>query len=109
MARDAREVFATLTDAQQADHEAAFTRIRVLVESLAPPGAKVFEVHHSVNYARTLYQAEMARGMCAFDCERIVRKAYVPAESARVPFVDVSNITDADGVSRKLKSAVRVF
>jgi hypothetical protein len=72
----AQEQFARLTPAQQQAHTEAWARVESLVRGLVPAGAKVFEAEHAVIHARRLYHAEMAKGMCAFDCERTVRKVY---------------------------------
>ena len=70
------EAFGKMTPAQQAQHKAAWQRIEDFVRSLAPKKAKVFEVHHSIEHARTLYLTELLKGLPSDLCERFVSRAY---------------------------------
>lgn len=71
-----REVFDSLSAIAKRQHQDAWTRIETHVRGLASKKTKVFEVHHSVEHARKLYQAELAKGLPSDLCERAVMAAY---------------------------------
>ncbi len=77
MSEAAKQVFASLSPVAKSQHQAAWNRVELFVRKLAAqPKAKVFEVHHAVEHARQLYQAEIAKGLPADLCERAVMAAY---------------------------------
>lgn len=86
LATRAKEALAKLPEHVQAQHRAAWARVEAAVRDLAsrPVGRhkpKVFEVHHAVEHARTLYLTELAAFHAADHCERVVMAAYFPKES----------------------------
>lgn len=72
----AKEKFGEYHEEIQSQHNAAWARCEKHVLSLVLKGAKVFEVHHTLNYARELYFVEFNKGLPADLCERAVMRAY---------------------------------
>jgi hypothetical protein len=75
----AQAVMASLKPETQAAHHAAWKRCEEYVLSLRRKGAKVFEVHHSIEHARRKYMALLAAYHAPDHCEREVRAMYCGA------------------------------
>ena len=77
MSDDAKKVYNQLSDTAKKEHSVAWSRVEAHVTKLAnTPKAKVFEVHHAIEYARELYHAELSKGLPADLCEKAVMQAY---------------------------------
>lgn len=81
----AQAAFAKMSETQRAQLQDAWKRVETLVLSLVPAKAKQFEAQHAVEYARSLFFAEVIKGLPADLAERNVRTAYETTPSQAEP------------------------
>lgn len=79
----AQDVMRSLTPEEQAQHHLAWGRCEDLVLSSVGKKAIVYEVHHSVEHARSLYLESLIKGLPSDLCEYEVRKLYIDRAGAQ--------------------------
>jgi hypothetical protein len=72
----AKALFAALPVDVAAQHKTAWQRIESSIRDNAPKGAKVFEVHHSIETARERYFAAMVEGKSPDECEAAAERLF---------------------------------